>query len=91
MPKLYFLDSGLLCHLLRVQSPLELATHAMRGALFETWVLTETLKHRFTQGLSADIYFWRDNHGTEVDLVYPHHGLLHPVEIKSGTTFTSIG
>lgn len=89
MPKLYFLDSGLLCHLLRVESPLGLATHAMRGAIFETWVLTETLKHRFNQGLSADVYFWRDNHGTEVDLLYPHQDLLHPVEIKSGTTFTT--
>lgn len=89
MPKLYFLDSGLLCHLLRVESPLALATHAMRGAIFETWVITETLKHRFNQGLSADIYFWRDNHGTEVDLLYPHQDLLHPVELKSGTTFTT--
>lgn len=89
MPKLYFLDSGLLCHLLRVESPLALATHALRGAIFETWVLTETLKHRFNQGLSADVYFWRDNHGTEVDLLYAHQGLLHPVEIKSGTTFTT--
>ncbi|MDP2820318.1 MAG: ATP-binding protein [Polaromonas sp.] len=89
MPKLYFLDSGLLCHLLRVESPLALATHALRGAIFETWVLAETLKHRFNQGLSADIYFWRDNHGTEVDLLYADQGLLHPVEIKSGTTFTT--
>jgi uncharacterized protein len=87
MPKLYFYDTGLLCHLLRIESPLALATHAMRGAIFETWVLTETLKHRFNQGLEADVYFWRDNHGVEVDLLYPHQGLLHPVEIKSGTTF----
>jgi uncharacterized protein len=89
MPKLYFLDTGLLCHLLRVESPLSLATHAMRGAIFETWVLTETLKHRLNQGLAADVYFWRDNHGVEVDLLYPHQGLLHPVEIKSGTTFAT--
>ena len=67
MPKLYFYDTGLLCHLLRVESPLALATHAMRGAIFETWVLTETLKHRLNQGLTTDLYFWRDNHGVEVD------------------------
>ena len=89
MPKLYFYDTGLLCHLLRIESPLALATHAMRGAIFETWVLTETLKHRWNQGLTADVYFWRDNHGVEVDLLYPHQGLLHPVEIKSGTTFAT--
>jgi uncharacterized protein len=89
MPKIYFLDSGLLCHLLRVESPSALVAHAMRGAIFETWVISETIKHRLNQGLAADVYFWRDNHGVEVDLLYPHRGLLHPVEIKSGTTFTT--
>ena len=89
MPKLYFLDSGLLCHLLRADTPQALATHALRGAIFETWVLSETLKHRFNQGLSADIYFWRDNHGVEVDLLYPHQGLLYPIELKSGMTFNA--
>jgi uncharacterized protein len=88
MPKLYFLDTGLLCHLLRVDSPATLATHAMRGAIFETWVVVETLKHRWNQGLNADIYFWRDNHGVEVDLLYEHDGKLHAVEVKSGTTFS---
>lgn len=89
MPKLYFLDTGLLCHLLRIESPAALASHAMRGAVFEAWVLAETLKHRLNQGLRPDIYFWRDNHGTEVDLLYPQGEHLYPVEIKSGQTFTA--
>ncbi|MBZ4212317.1 MAG: ATP-binding protein [Rhodoferax sp.] len=89
MPKLYFLDTGLLCHLLRIDSPQTLATHALRGAIFESWVVSETLKHRFNQALPADIYFWRDNHGVEVDLVFEHAGKLHAVEIKSGATFTA--
>ncbi len=88
MPKLYFLDTGLLCHLLRIDSALTLATHAMRGAVFETWVVSETLKHRWNRGLGADVYFWRDNHGTEVDLLFEYGNKLHPVEIKSGTTFS---
>ena len=89
MPKLYFLDTGLLCHLLRVDSAQTLATHAMRGAIFETWVVSETLKHRFNRGQDAELFFWRDNHGTEVDLLYEHGGKLHAVEVKSGATFTS--
>jgi predicted AAA+ superfamily ATPase len=89
MPKLYFLDTGLLCHLLRIDSPQTLATHALRGAIFESWVVSETLKHRFNQALPADIYFWRDNHGVEVDLVFEHAGKLHAVEIKSGATFAT--
>jgi uncharacterized protein len=86
-PKLYFLDTGLLCHLLRIPDALALQTHAMRGAVFETWVVTEVIKHRFNLGLAADLYFWRDNHGTEVDLVFEDAGRLQAVEIKSGTTF----
>lgn len=88
MPKLYFLDTGLLCHLLRIDSPLTLATHAMRGAIFESWVLSETLKHRWNHGQPSDVFFWRDNHGTEVDLMFEHGGSLHAVEIKSGATFS---
>lgn len=59
----------------------------MRGAIFETWVPGETLKHRYNQGLSADLTFWRDNHGLEVDLVFEHAGRRDAVEIKSGATF----
>jgi uncharacterized protein len=88
MPKLYFLDTGLLCHLLRIDSPLTLATHAMRGAIFESWVVSQTLKHRWNRGLPSDISFWRDNHGTEIDLLFEHGGALHAVEIKSGATFS---
>jgi hypothetical protein len=87
-PKLYFLDTGLLCWLLRIASPQDLQIHAARGAVFETWVVSETLKHRFNLGLPADLYFWRDNHGLEVDLLFEHAGALHPVECKSGTTYT---
>jgi uncharacterized protein len=88
-PKLYFLDSGLLCHLLRISSAQELQTHAARGAVFETWAVSETLKHRFNRGLSGDLHFWRDNHGLEVDMVFEHQGRLHSVECKSGTTYAS--
>ena len=87
-PKLHFLDTGLLCHLLRISSPDDLHTHAMRGLVFETWVVSETLKHRFNLGLQADLYFWRDNHGLEVDLMFEHASRLYAVECKSGTTYS---
>jgi predicted AAA+ superfamily ATPase len=88
-PKLYFLDSGLLCYLMRIASPDDLLHHALRGAIFETWVVSETLKHRFNRGLSADLYFWRDNHGLEVDLVFEHGQRLQAVECKSGVTYSA--
>ena len=88
-PKLYFLDSGLLCYLLRIANADDLTVHASRGAVFETWVVGETLKHRHNLGLPPDLYFWRDNHGLEIDLVFEHGGRLHPVECKSGMTYSA--
>ena len=87
-PKLYFFDTGVLCHLLRIADPQTLLTHALRGAIFETWVVTEVIKHRYNQGLAANLYFWRDHHGVELDLVFEDSGRLHAVEVKSGSPFS---
>jgi uncharacterized protein len=86
-PKLYLLDTGLLCQLLRIGTPHDLQAHRAHEAVFETWVVSETLKHRYNRGLPGDLHFWRDNHGLEVDLVFEHRGRLHAVECKSGATY----
>ena len=85
-PKLYFLDTGLLCHLLRIRSPEDLRIHAARGAVFESWVVSEVLKNYFNRGVEADAYFWRDSAGHEVDLVLDGGAELTAVEVKSGET-----
>lgn len=88
-PKLYFLDVGLMCWLLGVRDAQSIAIHAMRGALFETWVVSEFIKKRFNAGRPADLYFWRDNVGHELDLLFETPEGLQAVEIKSGHTFAS--
>jgi len=70
-------------------TPADLQVHAARGAVFETWAVSETLKHRYNLGLAPDLYFWRDNHGLEVDLLFEHAGRLHSVECKSGMTYAT--
>jgi len=86
-PKLYFFDSGLAGHLLGIRDAATLATHAQRGALFETLIVAEFVKRAFHNGQPADLYFWRDSAGHEVDLLFEQNGKLRPVEIKSGATF----
>lgn len=86
LPKLYFLDTGLLCYLLRIRSPEDLRLHAARGAIFETLVISELLKNYYNRGAEPDIYFWRDSAGHEVDLLIDRGRELIPVEIKSGET-----
>jgi len=88
-PKLYFLDQGLACWLLGIRSSELLAVHPMKGAIFESFIISEFLKSRYNQGLPADLYFWRDNNGLETDIVFERGTKLQPVEIKSGQTITS--
>jgi len=89
-PKLYFYDTGLAAWLLAIQDSVQLNAHSMRGALFETFVISESLKARFNQGLPGqDLYFWRDRSGTEVDLLVDRGEQLRPVEIRSGQTLSS--
>jgi predicted AAA+ superfamily ATPase len=85
-PKLYFLDTGLASWLVGIQNAEQLATHPLRGALFETWAVGELLKSRFNRGLPSNLFFWRDNTGNEVDLLVDQGLTLDPVEIKSGYT-----
>ena len=85
-PKLYFLDTGLATWLLGIQNSEQLATHVQRGALFETWVISELLKARYNAGETSNLYFWRDRSGHEVDLLIDHGTHLSPLEIKSGQT-----
>lgn len=87
-PKLYFLDTGLACALARIDSPKTLERHYLRGSLFENLAVTEYLKFRFNKGISSNLYFWRDNHGTEIDMIIDN-GKLSAIEIKSGETFNS--
>ncbi|MFO7599006.1 MAG: DUF4143 domain-containing protein [Candidatus Desulfacyla sp.] len=85
-PKIYFRDSGLLSYLVGISDPDILRTHAFRGHVFETWVISELLKGRLNRGLRDNLYFWRDNSGHEIDCVVDQGDLLIPIEIKSGKT-----
>lgn len=85
-PKLYFLDTGLLCYLLRIQSPEDLRLHASRGPVFESFVISELIKNFFHQGREPDLYFWRDSAGHELDAVIDRGRERLAVEIKSGQT-----
>lgn len=101
-PKLYFMDTGLLCYLLRIKSPGDITIHPMKGAVFETFAVSELYKAFTNRGETPPLYFWRDRTGHEVDIIIDAGKMLIPVEIKSGETvaasffdglkyFTSLG
>ncbi|RMH75572.1 MAG: ATP-binding protein, partial [Calditrichaeota bacterium] len=66
-PKLYFLDTGLLCFLLDIRRVEDLPFHALRGAIFESFVFSELYKAYLNNGELPAIYFWQDVKRHEVD------------------------
>jgi len=84
-PKLYFWDTGLVCHLLNIQSEENLAFHAKRGEIFETWVLSELIKNYLNAGKRPSLFFWQDKRH-EIDVVIEKGDELIPLEIKSAKT-----
>ena len=88
-PKLYFLDTGLAAFLLDIQNARQMAVHPLKGALFESMVISEILKQRFNAGQTDNLYYFRDNIGNEVDLICDHGVEIDTVEIKSGQTIAS--
>lgn len=86
-PKLYFTDVGLASYLLDIESLPQLKRDPLRGALFENLVVLEMMKYRLNQGAAPNIYYYRDNHKNEVDLIVKSGHELIPVEIKSAETF----
>lgn len=88
-PKLYLLDSGLMCFLLGIRSPEQLAAHPLRGAVFETWVASEIYKARANAGQPVLMSHYRETRGAEVDVVVETARALLLVEAKSGATIAS--
>lgn len=89
MPKVYFYDTGLACFLLGITSEEQVKTHYLRGGLFESMVLSELAKQKYNSGQMPQLFFWRDQHGHEVDCIVEHKNKLLPIEIKSGQTISS--
>ncbi len=88
-PKLYFYDSALVCTLLNIRTVEELSLHPIRGALFESFAISEMFKYNFNHNEVPSIHFWRDTQGHEIDAVIEKtFGKVLPVEIKARKTIT---
>lgn len=82
-PKLYFMDTGLLCYLVGWNTP----KSAMSGNIFENFVVSEIIKSFINTGADTrNIYYYRDKEKKEIDLVIKAQNTLYPIEIKMGAT-----
>ncbi len=85
-PKLFFRDTGLLCFLLGLASPQQMVQSPFIGAIWETYVLGQVMRAREAQASPADVFFWRDAQGVEVDFVLWLNGRLQFIEAKWSET-----
>lgn len=86
-PKYYLFDTGVTNAILkRLRSSLD---PAIKGDLFEQWILSETIAAIRYSKSEATPYFWRTNHGAEVDLLIEKHGKIKAaIEIKCTSNVT---
>lgn len=87
-PKVYIADSGLACHLLGIETEVELEKSPFLGALFEGFIAGEIVKAQLNAGRRRELYYFRDQQGLEVDFVVPGKGGVRLVEAKAGRTVT---
>jgi predicted AAA+ superfamily ATPase len=88
-PRLHFLDTGLACYLLGIPDAQTLERHPLRGAIFESYVVSELIKAFENGGHDPPLFFWKDRAGHEVDALADLGVRLLPVEAKSGLTLAS--
>lgn len=88
-PKVYMTDVGLASYLLGIQSGEQASRDPLRGSLYENMLIAEIAKGAMNKGVRPELYFFRDSHGNEVDLLIREGGMITPVEIKSGATFST--
>ena len=86
-PRLHFLDTGLVCYLLDIPDAYTLARHPLRGAIFESFVVSELIKSFANRRREAPIYFWRDATGREIDALIDLGDRLVPSKSNPGRPF----
>ena len=85
-PKLFFTDSGVLCHLLGLNSKEILRNSSYYGAILETFVFTELLKAVQYSESPTRLWHYRTSDQHEIDLLIERDGKVIPVEIKAAKT-----
>lgn len=82
MPKLYFVDTGILCYLLGIDTQERFLSTPFQGAIFENMVIMDLVKQASNRAAMHEFFFYRTSNGVEIDFLMQVHGGFHAREIK---------
>ncbi len=88
-PKIYFVDTGLLCYLLQIDSAEKFLVAREKGSIFENFIIIDLLKQNEMLANRHNFYFYRTANGLEIDLIVEKYNSLAAYEIKWAKSLSS--
>ncbi len=85
-PKIYATDTGILCHLLQVDSVEILERSHYKGDIIETFIYDELLKANSAASKKAGLYYYRTTDKKEIDFILNFGQKIIAIEIKASKT-----
>lgn len=86
-PKIFFFDTGLVSYLTGVETFKLYEQGPLAGQIFENYIISEILKKELHSKSHSSLYYYRTNHGVEVDLIVDKKSSRQFIEIKKSHTF----
>jgi len=86
-PKIYFYDTGLVSYLTGIRTKELYEKGPLYGALFENYVIGEVYKKELHARSGADLFYFRESNGNEIDLIIDRKSEREFVEIKASHTY----
>lgn len=81
--KVFFADHGLVCYLLGIKDLVGWNNHIYKGNLWENLVFMELVKTAHLRP-GANLFFYRDQNGVEIDFIVDSGNTLYFLEAKAG-------
>ena len=82
-PKLFMMDTGIACHMLRIKNEKDLDASHYKGQIYETFIFNELKKHMSFAVDNTDIYHYHTHDKKEIDFVLSRGEQMLAIEVKA--------
>jgi predicted AAA+ superfamily ATPase len=87
-PKIYATDTGVLTHLLQINSKEELEKSHYRGDIIETFIYDELLKANSSALKKVGLFYYRTSDKKEIDFILDYGEKIIAIEIKASKSIS---